>query len=258
MWRVCCLRLLASGMFGWTVVTDYVSYVGASQSRYEPLSLPPCSTFRVFIVNHSDHSFAVQHSHFIFWDMASSSSSSPEISSADPVQSFSYKDATKEEVLEDLSRCVVLAFRCILQSKAEWINYSSRFILNLPDEELTSLERLCFQVEQAYVYVYVKMKPSSWLITLPLVIGSTKTLSANKIQSFRLYHWRSSPRCCSAPVHFWTSGVILTNKRSTILCSTKPESRFAGRSCWMLQWTRLALSSDSSCLLLNHFQSASS
>ncbi|KJA29119.1 hypothetical protein HYPSUDRAFT_127964 [Hypholoma sublateritium FD-334 SS-4] len=61
--------------------------------------------------------------------MASSSSSSPEISSADPVQSFSYKDATKDEVLEDLS---------------------TRFILNLPDEELTSLERLCFQVEQAH------------------------------------------------------------------------------------------------------------
>jgi mRNA-decapping enzyme subunit 2 len=29
----------------------------------------------------------------------------------------------------------------------------SRFILNLPDEELASLERICFQVEQAYVYV---------------------------------------------------------------------------------------------------------
>lgn len=27
----------------------------------------------------------------------------------------------------------------------------SRFILNLPDEELASLERICFQVEQAYV-----------------------------------------------------------------------------------------------------------
>ena len=27
----------------------------------------------------------------------------------------------------------------------------SRFILNLPDEELSSLERVCFQVEQAYV-----------------------------------------------------------------------------------------------------------
>ncbi|KAJ2920206.1 hypothetical protein MD484_g233, partial [Candolleomyces efflorescens] len=57
--------------------------------------------------------------------------SSPEISAAAgaPHQQFSYKDATEEEILEDLS---------------------SRFILNLPDEELASLERVCFQVEQAH------------------------------------------------------------------------------------------------------------
>ncbi|KAF8905574.1 Dcp2, box A domain-containing protein [Gymnopilus junonius] len=64
--------------------------------------------------------------------MASSSSSSPEIPAAtctDPLPRFSYKDASQDEVLEDLS---------------------SRFILNLPDEELASLERLCFQVEQAH------------------------------------------------------------------------------------------------------------
>ncbi|KAJ7357358.1 Dcp2, box A domain-containing protein [Mycena albidolilacea] len=64
--------------------------------------------------------------------MTSSSSSSPEISAAaktDTQDRFSYKHATHEEVLEDLS---------------------SRFILNLPDEELASLERICFQVEQAH------------------------------------------------------------------------------------------------------------
>ncbi|KAJ7783776.1 Dcp2, box A domain-containing protein [Mycena maculata] len=67
--------------------------------------------------------------------MSSSNSSSPEISSSsainttEPQSSFSYKHATHDEVLEDLS---------------------SRFILNLPDEELASLERICFQVEQAH------------------------------------------------------------------------------------------------------------
>ncbi|KAK2461923.1 hypothetical protein APHAL10511_006386 [Amanita phalloides] len=65
--------------------------------------------------------------------MTSSSSSSPEISAAISAESqeprFSYKHATHDEVLEDLS---------------------SRFILNLPDEELASLERICFQVEQAH------------------------------------------------------------------------------------------------------------
>ncbi|KIM48212.1 hypothetical protein M413DRAFT_439933 [Hebeloma cylindrosporum] len=63
--------------------------------------------------------------------MASSSSSSPEITPADCTDSqprFSYKDATQQEVLDDLS---------------------SRFILNLPEEEL-ALERVCFQVEQAH------------------------------------------------------------------------------------------------------------
>lgn len=64
--------------------------------------------------------------------MTSSSSSSPEMHPAPPVDSaerFSYKLATHEEVLEDLS---------------------SRFLLNLPEEELSSLERICFQVEQAH------------------------------------------------------------------------------------------------------------
>ncbi|KAH7910945.1 DCP2-domain-containing protein [Hygrophoropsis aurantiaca] len=64
--------------------------------------------------------------------MASSSASSPEIQPAPTAESserFSYKHATHEDVLEDLS---------------------SRFLLNLPDEELSSLERICFQVEQAH------------------------------------------------------------------------------------------------------------
>ncbi|KAG8716113.1 mRNA-decapping enzyme subunit 2 [Ceratobasidium sp. 423] len=43
--------------------------------------------------------------------------------------SFSFKDATLEDVWEDLS---------------------SRFILNVPDEELETVERICFQVEQAH------------------------------------------------------------------------------------------------------------
>ncbi|EMD42104.1 hypothetical protein CERSUDRAFT_110648 [Gelatoporia subvermispora B] len=67
--------------------------------------------------------------------MASSSSSSPEISAAHAAssQQFSvqYADLSREEVLEELS---------------------SRFILNLPEEELASVERVCFQVEQAHWY----------------------------------------------------------------------------------------------------------
>ncbi|KAG6898110.1 hypothetical protein C0992_005437 [Termitomyces sp. T32_za158] len=61
--------------------------------------------------------------------MTSSSSSSPEIQGVEVQDRFSYKLATYDEVLDDLS---------------------SRFILNLPDDELSSLERICFQVEQAH------------------------------------------------------------------------------------------------------------
>ncbi|KAI0257128.1 DCP2-domain-containing protein [Lactifluus subvellereus] len=64
--------------------------------------------------------------------MASSSSSSPELSPLSHTHPPNpYKYATIDEVLDDLS---------------------SRFILNLPDGELASLERICFQVEQAHWY----------------------------------------------------------------------------------------------------------
>jgi mRNA-decapping enzyme subunit 2 len=66
---------------------------------------------------------------------SSSSSSSPEVSPAmaadsDPDRS-SFKYDTREDAMDDLT---------------------SRFILNLPDDELASLERVCFQVEQAHWY----------------------------------------------------------------------------------------------------------
>jgi len=82
---------------------------------------------------------------------SSSSSSSPEISNATYNQSFdrfSYKYATQDEVLEDLSRYSYLLFHRPLRVLSTFWP-CSRFILNLPDEELTSVERICFQVEQA-------------------------------------------------------------------------------------------------------------
>ncbi|KAJ3800711.1 pyrophosphatase DCP2 [Lentinula aff. detonsa] len=69
--------------------------------------------------------------------MSSSSSSSPELHSASQAQAdpsaarYTTMYETEEDVLEDLT---------------------SRFILNLPDEELNSIERISFQVEQAHWY----------------------------------------------------------------------------------------------------------
>ncbi|KAG6813799.1 hypothetical protein H0H92_007211 [Tricholoma furcatifolium] len=59
--------------------------------------------------------------------------SSPEIRNeeSESQDRFSYKMATHAEIFDDLI---------------------SRFLLNLPDEELNSLERICFQVEQAHWY----------------------------------------------------------------------------------------------------------
>ncbi|KII94386.1 hypothetical protein PLICRDRAFT_99875 [Plicaturopsis crispa FD-325 SS-3] len=97
---------------------------------------------------------------------ASSSASSPELSSAltsDSVNRFSYQQATLDEVLEDLS---------------------SRFILNLPDDELESLERVCFQVEQAHWYYEDFIREQNpTLHSLPL-----KKFSAMLFQACPLLH----------------------------------------------------------------------
>lgn len=87
--------------------------------------------------------------------MASSSSSSPELcaaaaaSSSHQFASVQYSDLSQGEVLEDLSRFVSPHLLIIPGSHHAYS--SSRFILNLPEEELASVERVCFQVEQALV-----------------------------------------------------------------------------------------------------------
>ncbi|KAF9044542.1 DCP2-domain-containing protein [Hymenopellis radicata] len=100
--------------------------------------------------------------------MSSSSSSSPEITPAmgpDIRPDFSYKNATHDEVLEDLS---------------------SRFILNLPDEETASLERISFQVEQAHwFYEDFIREQNTKLPSLPLKKFSAMLFNACPL----LQHW---------------------------------------------------------------------
>ncbi|CAE6457388.1 unnamed protein product [Rhizoctonia solani] len=66
--------------------------------------------------------------HTMFAQSSTSTSSDPPLPGL-VSGSFSFKDARLEDVWEDLS---------------------SRFILNVPDEELETVERICFQVEQAH------------------------------------------------------------------------------------------------------------
>ncbi|KIY72826.1 DCP2-domain-containing protein [Cylindrobasidium torrendii FP15055 ss-10] len=103
--------------------------------------------------------------------MSSSSQSSPEMAHTLPnmgpdiMPDFSYKDATHDEVLEDLS---------------------SRFILNLPDEELASLERISFQVEQAHWYYEDFIREQNHkLPSLPLKRFSAMLFKACPL----LHHW---------------------------------------------------------------------
>lgn len=157
--------------------------------------------------------------------MASSLPSSPEVSTSEAQPVFSYKTATQDEVLEDLSRWNNVWFHGISKLTVS----CSRFILNLPEEEFESLERLCFQVEQAYVGTMDHLQTTSE----PSLsgIGSMKTLSESRIQDFHRFHSRSSPRCCFVPVHFFTISVTTTNEPSASLCSIRPEYLSAELSC---------------------------
>ncbi|KAG9031991.1 mRNA-decapping enzyme subunit 2 [Tulasnella sp. JGI-2019a] len=75
-----------------------------------------------------------------------------------PTSAFSFKDATMDLILEDLS---------------------SRFILNLPDNELASVERVCFQVEQAHWYYEDFIRPENHALpTMALRIFSAKLFAA--------------------------------------------------------------------------------
>lgn len=53
--------------------------------------------------------------------------------------------------------CIALRYRPLF----------SRFILNLPDEELASVERVCFQMEQAYAHSTDRACPVSLTLSLP-------------------------------------------------------------------------------------------
>lgn len=77
------------------------------------------------------------------------------------------------------------------------LNPISRFILNLPEEELASVERVCFQVEQASVPPSIH--PDSSSKPLSSVTGTTKTSSASKIPpSSHHIHSRPFPKPSSA------------------------------------------------------------
>lgn len=61
--------------------------------------------------------------------------------------------ASLEEILDDLSRYTCLIYIYLLLFLGYTLNlssFSSRFIINVVDEELQSFERIAFQVEQAH------------------------------------------------------------------------------------------------------------
>ncbi|CUS09761.1 unnamed protein product [Tuber aestivum] len=77
-----------------------------------------------------------------------------------------FSNSTLVEILDDL--CVRYVSLRSLQ-RPQSANLASRFIINLPEEELSSIERICFQIEEAQWYFedFIReMNPT--LPTLPL------------------------------------------------------------------------------------------
>ena len=159
--------------------------------------------------------------------MASSSSSSPELSHPLHTHPLNpYKYSTIEEVLDDLSRSALiqLLFGC-------YQSVPSRFILNLPDNELASLERICFQVEQAYDPSYPNLAHGVRNLSFLSDIGTMKILSERKIPNSHHYISKNSQRCFSMPVLSLNDGEVITTVHSTISCDTRPECPSAAQSC---------------------------
>lgn len=112
---------------------------------------------------------------------------------------------------------------------------NSRFILNLPDDELSSLERICFQVEQAYVmFLFFLLQ----LLTIDIATGSMKISFVKKTLNFHHCHSRNSRQCYSTHVRCCISGVTIMSKRSILSCSIKREYLYVVRSCWMIPGKR--------------------
>ena len=162
--------------------------------------------------------------------MESSSSSSPEISIAPTTitANNSSNYSSLDDALDDLSRYPSTRPHRSPLPLADPLPLS-RFILNLPESELSSVERVCFQVEQAWVPFFVKC---GWLLIPPsTVIGSTRISSESRIPSSPHYHSRSFPKSSSAHVPFYTGGALISRSLSTTSCNTKPGFLSAVRLC---------------------------
>lgn len=155
--------------------------------------------------------------------MTSSSSSSPEIqpaSTASAQERFTYKHATHDEVLEDLSRSDFSAFFPPRLAYFSVAGFSSIF-------PTKSCHRW-----SGYAFRWSKRKPLGYhdqtcaSLYESIAIGSTKTSFERKIPSFRRCLSRSSPRCYSTPALYCINGVTITNKLSTPSCSTRQEFLF--------------------------------
>lgn len=138
--------------------------------------------------------------------------SQPVASSSSVPQVFSFKNSTLDEVLEDLSR---YAYQLVSKQPLAAHSGISRFILNLPEEELVSVERICFQVEQAYVDSQPKREgyPKQ---SCPVVTGTMRTSSARRSLHFLAWRSRHSLATSFAPAHYFNTGIKTMTRRSKI------------------------------------------
>lgn len=91
----------------------------------------------------------------------------------------------------------------------------TRFIINIPAEELASIERICFQIEQAHwFYEDFVREENSRLIAI-------NSKDSHHFRYGNLRDYSSSTVLCCIP------GRITMKKPLKILCNTKSECLFA-------------------------------
>ncbi|KAI3484027.1 hypothetical protein L1887_53042 [Cichorium endivia] len=107
---------------------------------------------------------------------AFSSNGKPSTSTLERDPLAAYKGLTFAETLEDLS---------------------SRFIVNLPSDELSSIERICFQVEQAHWFYEDFLRPLNSLAALagvaPLLVLSASHRFHDRASHPKVHHRRQRP-----------------------------------------------------------------
>lgn len=184
---------------------------------------------------------------------SSSSSSSPEIPHAQSTnipEPYSFKYASQEDVLEDLSRYATI--RIHPQSHSLLVLLILKSLHSESPGRRTVIRRTdLFSSRTSVGHVFLVMSlfalnPPSPFLT---AIGTMKTSSVKKTQSFPLSLSRNSLPCFSTLVQCFSNGAMTTNKLSIPSCPTRLVYPYVVRSCSTTNGTRYC---NWNCIFFSH------